>query len=350
MDNDKISLIVGITGCSIETARFYLESANGNVDDALNTILEANNAQQPANPVVKSRFATMNDIKTPSTNNDDENTYFAGGEKSGVMMKGRPSDKKPILSQDIIKDILQKATENAKDRMDDDDDDQQEPKFFTGAGYSLSSNAPRESSNLSSQRIEQESNEALEKVERRLTFWRNGFSIDDGELLDYEDPKNKKFLELIKSGRAPIELLNVKYGQEVEVKVAHRMEEDYKAPPKPAAKPFSGQGYSLSSPSTSSNAPMNPTTTSSIPPLKIDEQQPITSVQIRLDDGSRLVTKFNHTHTIQDIRNFILTSRPSDTSRRFSLMTTFPSKELTDLNMSIKDAGLLNAAIVQKYV
>lgn len=31
----------------------------------------------------------------------------------------------------------------------------------------------------------------------------------------------------------------------------------------------------------------------------------VTSLQLRLHDGTRMVAKFNHTHTVGDIRQFI---------------------------------------------
>jgi hypothetical protein len=37
----------------------------------------------------------------------------------------------------------------------------------------------------------------------------------------------------------------------------------------------------------------------------VDESQPTTSIQLRLGDGTRLVAKFNHTHTVGDIRRFV---------------------------------------------
>lgn len=48
-------------------------------------------------------------------------------------------------------------------------------------------------------------------------------------------------------------------------------------------------------------------TTVDLPPptVPLDSTQPSTSVQIRLADGTRLVSKFNHTHTVNDIRQFI---------------------------------------------
>lgn len=35
-----------------------------------------------------------------------------------------------------------------------------------------------------------------------------------------------------------------------------------------------------------------------------DETLPVTSIQIRLRDGSRVVARFNYSHTIRDIRRF----------------------------------------------
>lgn len=40
--------------------------------------------------------------------------------------------------------------------------------------------------------------------------------------------------------------------------------------------------------------------------LKVDASQPTTSIQIRLADGSRLSGRFNLTHTINDLREYIV--------------------------------------------
>jgi hypothetical protein len=39
--------------------------------------------------------------------------------------------------------------------------------------------------------------------------------------------------------------------------------------------------------------------------ISVDSSRPVTTIQIRLADGSRLVGQFNHTHTIADVRRFI---------------------------------------------
>jgi UBX domain-containing protein 1 len=144
-----------------------------------------------------------------------------------------------------------------------------------------------------------------------LTFWKDGFSVEDGELYRYDDPRNQEMLNAIKSGRAPVNLLHVAPNQSVEVKVAHRMEENYVAPPK---KPFSGSGNRLggiepilSSISTvpggfpESNQANRPKPAS----VSVDDSLPTTSLQIRLGDGTRLVAKFNHSHTVGDVHSFV---------------------------------------------
>lgn len=55
-----------------------------------------------------------------------------------------------------------------------------------------------------------------------------------------------------------------------------------------------------------SQAVTTPTATPTSPPtVTLDPDQPTTNVQIRLADGSRLLAKFNPTHTVNDIRQYI---------------------------------------------
>ena len=41
---------------------------------------------------------------------------------------------------------------------------------------------------------------SAEKAVRRLTFWRNGFQVEDGELMGYDDPQHERTLAAINSG------------------------------------------------------------------------------------------------------------------------------------------------------
>lgn len=54
----------------------------------------------------------------------------------------------------------------------------------------------------------------------------------------------------------------------------------------------------------SDNGVANETAARAEVPLSPDA--PITSVHIRLADGTRLVAKFNHSHTVADIRRYII--------------------------------------------
>ncbi|TFK68320.1 SEP-domain-containing protein [Pluteus cervinus] len=62
---------------------------------------------------------------------------------------------------------------------------------------------------------------------RHITFWKNGFSIEGGELMRYDDPNNARILEQINSGRAPAAILGVNPGQPIELRVTKRTEEEY---------------------------------------------------------------------------------------------------------------------------
>jgi UBX domain-containing protein 1 len=63
-----------------------------------------------------------------------------------------------------------------------------------------------------------------------------------------------------------------------------------------------------------------------------------------------LILKANHTHTIRDVRAYLNRARPEYSGRVYSLISTFPNKELTEEQQTLKDANVLNAAIVQKLV
>ncbi|OBZ73369.1 UBX domain-containing protein 1 [Grifola frondosa] len=207
---------------------------------------------------------------------------------------------------------------------------------------------------------------------RHLTFWRDGFSVEDGELMRYDDPRNEEILAEINSGRAPPSILNVSPGQPVELRVVKRLQDDWIPSPKAReATIFSGVGHRLGSPvpgarpelssGSGSGMPGSFPGASAAPALKrepesistrfaVDQSQPTTSVQIRLADGTRMVCRMNLTHTVRDIRDFINASRPENSARPYTIGTTFPNRTLDDDTQTIQAAGLLNSVIVQRWV
>lgn len=82
-------------------------------------------------------------------------------------------------------------------------------------------------------------------------------------------------------------LFGVRPGQEAEVRVAHRMQEDYQ-PPKNVVKPFAGTGNRLGSHVPAAAAPLSSASaTAPVGKVVVDETKPKTSVQLRMADGTR---------------------------------------------------------------
>ena len=80
----------------------------------------------------------------------------------------------------------------------------------------------------------------------------------------------------------------------------------------------------------------------------VNEDEPSTSIQLRLADGSRMVASFNLIHTVSDIRHFIKASRPDMVQSYALQMAGFPPKQLTNDSETIKDAGLEGSVIMQR--
>ena len=119
------------------------------------------------------------------------------------------------------------------------------------------------------------------------------------------------------ASRAPPQILDVLPGQPVELRVAKRLSENYTAPPKRPTAAFSGSGHRLGSPapaivSHNSHMPM-PGSFPSAPSdsgggssarpsvntrFEVDQTLPMTSVQIRLADGTRHVNIIQSTSVI----------------------------------------------------
>lgn len=197
-----------------------------------------------------------------------------------------------------------------------------------------------------------------QRVQRTLHFWTDGFSVDDGELFRSDDPRNAEILDGIRQGRAPLSIMNVLPGQEVDVQIKQHDEKYVR--PKPKYKPFAGPGQRLGSPTPGVvGATTPPATTgaesaqspaqSAAPP--VDESQPTVTLQIRLGDGTRLTSRFNTSHTIGTVYDFVSAASPASQSRPWVLMTTFPSKELTDKSAVLGDLAEFKrgGVVVQKW-
>ncbi|KGL81669.1 NSFL1 cofactor p47, partial [Tinamus guttatus] len=273
--------------------------------------------------------------------------YAGGSERSGQQIVGPPRKKSP---NELVEDLFKGAKEHgavAVDRTAKSGGETSKPKPFAGGGYRLGATPEEESAYVAGERRQSSAQDVSIpcSVSARC-------AEAVGELRSYQDPSNAQFLDDIRRGEVPAELRRLARGGQVNLDMEDHRDEDY-VKPKSVFKAFTGEGQKLGSTvpqvmGTSSPAQQAENEAKASSAISIDESEPITNIQIRLADGGRLVQKFNHNHRIRDIRLFIVDARPAMAATSFVLMTTFPNKELTDENQTLKEANLLNAVIVQR--
>ncbi|KAJ2848294.1 protein phosphatase regulator [Coemansia brasiliensis] len=309
------------------------------------------------------RIATLSSLGSQANGSDgeedDSQEWYAGGERSGMAIQPPSQDQDADEGRSLVDRILRRASEGGPALSGNSGGSSAEhPRRFIGHGRTIGSDVTGDSEN--NLQSDASDNDDDEVAVRKLTFWRNGFSIGDGPLYNLEDPANRQNLDAILQGRAPLDILNVRPGQRVEMQIAVRRGEDYVPPAAPPAQPFSGQGRRLGSitpavegtaaSSTASGASSQHTQAPASKPIVLDPDQPTVQVQIRLADGTRLVARANPSHTIGDLRSYVLSQRPEAALRPFAFKTIMPPKVLDDYNATIKDAGIANAAIAQYFI
>ncbi|XP_018411895.1 PREDICTED: NSFL1 cofactor p47 isoform X3 [Nanorana parkeri] len=332
---EAVREFVLVTDSEEERARFFLESAGWDLQLALASFYEDGGdddivtlPQPPSGSTSRGsgpsdhRVTSFRDLVHAQEEEEEEEEgqrFYAGGsERSGQQIVGPPKKRSP---NELVEDLFKGAKEHGAVAVD------------------RTAKSPGETSRS--------------RVHVVLKLWKNGFSLDEGELRSYQDPSNAQFLESIRRGEIPVELRRLAQGGQVNLDMEDHRDEDFMKA-KTAFKAFAGEGQKLGSTapnvsigSTSQQAENEARASSSI---TITDSDPVTNIQIRLADGGKLVQKFNHSHRIQDIRQFIVSARPAMAATGFVLMTTFPNKELTDEDQTLKEANLLNAVIVQRLI
>ena len=384
--DEVLSEFIGVTGADEERARFFLQSANWELHTALETFydndsvdmleesprvipvaepephdsssssaissFEEVNLPQSRTTSSGGRFATLAQYQNEESNSSDEEgqAFYAGGSvTSGQQILG------PRKKKNTTQSLFDAAKSHGAEVVEDTEEPPNSSKTkhaFSGAGFKLGSDVEPSQQMSASISHQQDFGEPQNVV---ISFWKNGFTVDDGPLRDINDPRNKDFLNSIQKGEVPSELRRQSRNGEVHVNMEDHREDEYKKP-KESTKAFSGRGHTLGNPSPVlvqeqpdvQQPPQAAIHVPSQPAFKVDESKPITTIQIRLSDGTRLVTKFNHDNTVRDIRDVVQNARPNTGS--FNLMTTFPNKVLNDNSITIADAKLLNAVIVQRMI
>ncbi|XP_077109132.1 NSFL1 cofactor p47 [Ranitomeya variabilis] len=364
---EAVREFVLVTGSEEERARFFLESAGWDLQLALASFYEDGGdddivtlPQPPQGSTSRgsgpsdNRVTSFRDLVHAQEEEEEEEEgqrFYAGGsERSGQQIVGPPRKRSP---NELVEDLFKGAKEHgavAVDRTTKSPGESSRSSPFAGGGYRLGAAPEEESAYVAGARKHHQGQD----VHVVLKLWKNGFSMDEGELRSYQDPSNAQFLEAIRRGEIPGELRRLAQGGQVNLDMEDHRDEDF-VKPKMSFKAFTGEGQKLGSTtpnvlSTASPSQQAENEARASSSVNIDTSDPTTNIQIRLADGGRLVQKFNHSHRIRDIRMFIASARPAMAATSFVLMTTFPNKELTDENLTLKEANLLNAVIVQRLI
>ncbi|KAK4029343.1 hypothetical protein OUZ56_022342 [Daphnia magna] len=359
-----------VTGIDEQRARFYLESSGWQLETALASFFENDGAMDrqagdgedepvelPSNQVPEpplrgaAAIHKLLDVSSSSDSDEEGQAFYVGGsERSGQQVIGPPRNKgKP--SGDLIGDMFKSAREHGAEVLEKGTSSSTKGnQTFKGTGYRLGQSEEDTQVIPGARQPEQPRTVVLK-------LWKTGFSLDEGPVRDYQNPANKDFLEYIKRGEVPMELIRESRGREVHLQMEdHRTEEFISK--KTRFQAFGGEGQVLGNPAPSvsqntASSSVNPTDLASCEQkakteLNLVESEPVTNVQIRLADGSRLIGRFNNSHTVGQVRQYITTARPQYSGQPFALLTTYPSQELKEDSTTLKDASLLGATIMQR--
>ncbi|KAF2153177.1 SEP-domain-containing protein [Myriangium duriaei CBS 260.36] len=390
--DELLSQFCGVTGIQHAPAQKILESANWKLEDAVRLFYESQEAGVPTEmdqdessqrgdtpeaaqsgasssrtsrqPPNQPRMRTLRDIQGGAAGDDSEDDddtkqdFFAGGEKSGLAVQNPNNNNNN--SGDHFNNIINQARQNRP--RPGGDDEPTSSSNFTGRAQTLGGDdAPSRVIDDPEAGADARPT-SLPRVTRTLHLWSDGFSVDDGPLYRFDDPANGPTLALINQGRAPLALLGVEPGQEVDLQLSPHKDEKY-VQPKKKYKPFGGSGQRLGSPTpgpsgiapppTQSAAAPSPSSSSAEPAasVPVDDSQPTVALQIRLGDGTRLQSRFNTSHTIGDVYSFVNAASTASQGRSYALMTTFPSKELSDKSAKLGDLAEFKrgGVVVQKW-
>ncbi|KAM3958395.1 LOW QUALITY PROTEIN: NSFL1 cofactor p47 [Aphomia sociella] len=373
---DTLRQFCDVTGADEERSKF-LESSNWQLEIALSSFYEhGGNVEeptasgpfgnlsnsdmdvQPRSPAksqekdkkktTTSKFATLESLQQESSSDEEEGqAFYAGGsERSGQQILGPGKGRK-----DIVTEMFKSVRERGAVVFEDEPSSASRGRsgHFSGAGYRLGQTAD-DHEQVTPTNTGGQTQENSRSV--RLHLYREGFTVDSGPLRHYTDPENAEFLYCIRRGEIPAELGG---GGEVRVSLEDRRHEECPTPRR-QHQAFAGKGHMLGSPTpptAGATVPSGPSDRAANlraaqDALRLDEAQPVTTIQFRLADGSRLTGRFNHSHTVGELAGYVARAEPAYQLHSFALLTSYPSAELTDPALTVAQAGLLNSTLLQR--
>lgn len=368
--NQLVQSFIALTNCPQYLAEQFL-SRNDNdlttaIEDYFNTYGEADQIpdstdeeqRRPQAPLT-ARLAPSGGVRTLRDllgDSDDEQktnqNFFTGGEKSALQVENPDKKDRNQRAGGLIDRIIQRA----KDQLTEPDDRPSAqslaadlPTTFSGTGFRLGDST----TSLEAIPDRNANTNVPPRVTRQITFWREGFTVGDGPFRRYDDSNNFQLLSELKQGRVPVSLLDVQVGQDVDVIVIRKVDEDY-VPPKASQGGFHGQGQRLGSPVPGEapvSAPASVVQKEETQAKPADEPVGDSPVQIRFASGKRLSHRFNSSDSVSVVYDFVA-SHPynENASREFVLSHAFPVKPIENSEAeTVESAKLKNAVVVQRW-
>ena len=308
---------------------------------------------------------TLKDVRDEEEEKKDgaPQEWYTGGASSGQNVidptRRDREDDASVPTDGRYGNMFREALRHgARHRREDIEDEQTRGQnaaasvFFSGKGRKMTDGDPREEDEdeLDGDIVEEDDEETRE-IQRTVTFYNNGFTVDDGPLRD--PAQNQEFMEMIGRGMCPPELMHPGASAKNPVKIDLKREmRDWEAPK--GVKAFSGSGNKLEGAEGEGNdegvgggGDGGGKALEEMKPWSVDEKEPTTSIQIRLRDGSRLVAKFNLSHTVAHIRDFIRQANGEASATRPLQLSGFPPEKLDDDSRTIGN-GLKGCVVQQK--
>uniref|UniRef100_A0A915CTZ7 SEP domain-containing protein n=1 Tax=Ditylenchus dipsaci TaxID=166011 RepID=A0A915CTZ7_9BILA len=176
--------------------------------------------------------------------------------------------------------------------------------------------------------------------------WTNGFSLDDGPLRTTEDPQNRPLLQAIMRGEIPQELVERHPGRKIDFHLI-RKQTEY-VPPK--AKPFSGEGQRLGA--------IVPGVVYVDDHTELPVKKPMRTRLPRADHSnsgsssicSNLCGHFQPCAHCPGSAQLCGWCGSNPGFRPFQFMTTYPSQAIEEESQTLKDAGILGASVLVKFI
>ena len=208
---------------------------------------------------------------------------------------------------------------------------------------------------LSTIRSNAETGGAEDEVTIRVIMYRMGFTVNDGPHRRLDDPSNAEFLRSLAQGRTPRELMT-EGDVDVSVGLIDRRQFEYEEFMEQqeagsggggAVASFTGEGQSLGGTTEAVEAGGVISPSNATDPPEIDALKPTTTLMVRLLNGKRLRVKVNSDSPVSVVAQYVNVSGDAG-SEEYVFSSGFPPRVIEDLTISVKQAGLEGAQVMQK--